>query len=170
VIFSANVPNFQSQLFEARQRCMSGRPRVYLAIGIFYETERLRAAANSLLASGFAPDKLWQLVLRDSGSAGLGNPGQKVAECHFELAPLPAEMLVPTTGLNHDGEGAELSDLRLDVLMAGNAGAEIGRHVEHGATVLVAGTEGAGLHDKCVKLLLRHSLHTVHSQEVSLPR
>jgi hypothetical protein len=170
VISSANVPDFELQLFEARQRCMSGRPRVYLAIGIFYETERLRAAANSLLDSGFASDRLWQLVLRGSESAALRQSGQKGAECRFELKPLPSATLVATADRNANGETAELSDLRLDVLMAGNAGAEIARHVEHGATVLVAGTEGSDLHDKCVKLLLHYSLHTVHSQEVSFPR
>lgn len=165
MIGSANLPDFWLQTFEARRRCMSRRPRVYLAIGTFYEPQRLSAAVESLLAWGFAPKRLWQVVHADAAEAS--RPAEKDPKCSFGLKALPAELL---DGAKRDsnGEGVDLSALCLDAIMAGNAGADIRRHVEGGATVLVAGTEGADLHDQCVKVLLRYSLHTVHSQEVGV--
>jgi hypothetical protein len=146
---------------------MSRRPRVYLAIGTFYEPQRLSAATDSLLAWGFAPNRLWKVVPACVDAPAPGRLAENDPQCRFELRMLPPEML---DGAHRDGgdEGTDLSGLCLNAIMASNAGTDIERHVEKGATVLVAGTEGADLHDQCVKVLLRYSLHTVHTQEVGV--
>lgn len=165
---SASLPDFWLQTFEARHSCMSRRPRVYLAIGTFYEPQRLSAAVASLLAWGFAPNRLWQVVQGPADAVLQNRPAVSAPSWRFELQTLPLGVLDHAIADSHD-EGADLSRVCLDAIMAGAAAADIRRHAEKGATVLVAGTEGADLHDQCVKVLLRYSLHTVHSQEIGVP-
>jgi hypothetical protein len=164
VIHSGDCTAFGQQASQARQICMSAsRHRIYLAVGIFYDSARLRAASQSLNAWGFSGNDLWQAVLREppTGAQAPGKDGELV------LTELPVE------AVEHEpfalGDRRHLPDVVLQSIAGGSLGAEIQQHVKQGATVLVARTEGSDLHDQCVKVLLRNSQHTVHSLEINSP-
>jgi hypothetical protein len=163
VIHSGDCTPFGQQASQARQIGMSGsRRRIYLAVGIFYDTERLRAASQSLSAWGFSATDLWQAVLREPPTGAQAGKGGELV-----LTELPVETI------EHEpfvlGDRRDLPEVVLQSIAGGSLGAEIQQHVKQGATVLVAKTEGSDLHDQCVKVLLRNSQHTVHSLEISSP-
>ena len=169
---SANFPTLGRQAYEAGRSMCGRRPKLYLAIGTFYDVERLRSAANALTAWGFSADGLWELVLSEPGTSSTAEATQ---DCRFQLRALPTTMLSGEEVARKSEkqvaweDGTDFSDLCLDALATGNAAAETEQHLKHGATVLLVGTECSNLHDQCVKVLLRHSRHTVHSQEVNQP-
>ena len=167
VALSVNFPTLGRRSHETGQSMSGSRPKLYLAIGTFYEIDRLRSAVNTLMAWGFSGNGLWELVPRDPGAfrkaeaTGI-DPGGAFRLQALSIITLPTEKEKQAPR----EEGADLSHLCLNALTSGNAAAEIRQHLEHGATVLVVGTESSDLHDQCVKVLLRHSRHAVHSQEV----
>jgi hypothetical protein len=58
----------------------------------------------------------------------------------------------------------------LEALLQGESGEEIKAHVRSGAIIVMAKADTPKLQDHCVRALLRHSLHTVHSEECGFTR
>ena len=128
--------------------------RIHLAVGVFYEPDRLRAASSALIAAGMSRSDLWRVVACDR-------------DCEVRFDRLSA-------GAGHDVGGAEAGSahnpcrLFSDVMMSGGPGREIWQHLAQNAIVVAAENENAGLHDRCMKILLRYSKHSVHSREFEL--
>lgn len=134
--------------------------RIHLAVGVFYEPDRLRAASSALIAAGMSRSDLWRVVACDRDCQG-------PARCEVRFDRLSA-------GAERDVSGVEASSahnpcrLFSDVMMSGGPGREIWQHLEQDAIVVAAENENADLHDRCMKILLRYSKHSVHSGEFEL--
>ena len=132
--------------------------RIHLAVGVFYEPDRLRAASSALIAAGMSRSDLWRVVACDRDCEGL-------ARCEIRFDRLSA-------GAEHDEGDAKVARnpcrLFSDVMMSGRPGSEIWQHLAQNAIVVAAENENADLHDRCMKILLRYSKHSVHSGEFEL--
>jgi hypothetical protein len=135
--------------------------RIHLAVGVFYELDRLQAASSALIAAGMSRSDLWRVVACDRDCQG-------PARCGIRFDRLSA-------GAEHDddveaGSAHNPCPFFSDVMMSGAPGTEIWQHLAQNATVVAAENENADLHVRCMKILLRHSKHPVHSREFELPK
>jgi hypothetical protein len=134
--------------------------RIHLAVGVFYEPESLQAASIALIAAGMSRSDLWRVVACDRDCQG-------PARCEIRFDRL-------SVGAEHDVGGVKAglvhNPCRLfsDMMMSGGPGREIWQHLAQNATVVAAENENADLHDRCMKILLRYSKHSVHSGEFEL--
>jgi hypothetical protein len=133
--------------------------RIHLAVGVFYEPESLQAASSALIAAGMSRSDLWRVVACASGCQG-------PARCEIRLDRLSAgaeQAEDAKAGLAHNP-----CRLFSDMMMSGGPGREIWQHLAQNAVVVAAENEHADLHDRCMKILLRYSKHSVHSGEFEL--
>lgn len=134
--------------------------RIHLAVGVFYERDRLRTASSALIAAGMSGSDLWRVVACDRDCQG-------PTRCEIRFDRLSA-------GAGHDAGDAKAGSahdpcrLFSDVMMSGGPGGEIWQHLAQNATVVAAENDNADLHDRCMKILLRYSKHSVHSGEFEL--
>jgi len=134
--------------------------RIHLAVGVFYEPDRLQAASSALIAAGMSRSDLWRVVACASDCQG-------PARCEIRFDRLSA-------GAEHDasevdaGSAHNLCRLFSDMMMSGGPGREIWQNLAQNAAVITAENENADLHDRCMKILLRYSKHSVHSGEFEL--
>jgi hypothetical protein len=136
--------------------------RVHLAVGVFYEPDRLQAASSALITAGMRSSNLWRVVACDRDC-------QSPAQCEIRFDRL-------SVGAEHDegdvkaGPAHNPSRLFSDAIMSGGPGREIWQHLAQNAIVVAAENEHADLHGCCMKILLRHSKYPVHSREFELPK
>ncbi len=152
--------------------------KLRLAIGAFYDADRLAGALQDFVLLGLLPDDLWLLTNAESDQAhvilrtALEDCGSLFAA--FAKGAAPAE-LIPDGPLVFCTNTPVLHLLQrattatgatcLEALFGGEIGKEIRAHVRNGAMLAMAKAETPRLQDHCVRILLRHSLHTVHSEE-----
>lgn len=152
--------------------------RLRLAIAAFYDADRLAGALRDFVLLGLLPDDLWLLTNADLDEARVALRTALEA-CGSRFAALakgaaPAD-LIPDAPLVFCTHTPVLHLLRrattatgatcLEELFGGEIGKEIKAHVGNGAMLAMAKAETPELQDHCVRVLLRHSLHTVHSEE-----
>jgi hypothetical protein len=152
--------------------------KLRLAIAVFYDSQRLVDAVFEFCALGLTVDDLWlagrraffeagselrQLLLSDGG--GLNLTEERITKIGGRLdaaglwgtdGPLQELLLEPkpSTGAHW-----------FEKLFVGAGGPKLLNHAEKGAIIIAAKGTTPAVHDRCVRILLRHSLHTVHSQE-----
>lgn len=152
--------------------------RLRLAIGVFYDVDRLVNALEDFFGLGLSADDLWlagQRRLLETGSelrqafmlggGGLATLTNRIAA----ISELPgATPLWGTDGplqqilmLTRSSKGGNW----LEKLLIGDSGPMLLGHAESGAVIAAARAPTPAMQDQCVRVLLRHSLHTVHSQE-----
>ncbi len=152
--------------------------KLRLAIAAFYDVERFAGALRDIVLLGLLPDNLWLLTDSDHSEARAALR-RALAACRSLIAELSENTI--TASLIPDALSVFCTDtpvfhlLRqartstgatcLEALLQGEAGEEIKTHVRKGAMLAVTKAETPTLQDHCVRALLRHSLHTVHSQE-----
>jgi hypothetical protein len=154
-----------------------------LAIGVFYEPERLQRAIADLGADGVSEGQLCLVGTREAVDALRPRParalpngmGQLVGRLQA-LAPVGEHLalfatdchllhgLLEHTAANRAGTGAAHS-WHLPDLFAGLAG-----HLRAGAVVLLVGAPDIGAQRRISRILLRHSAHTVQTHEFALRR
>lgn len=152
--------------------------KLRLAIAAFYDVERLAGALRDIVLLGLLPDDLWLLTDSDQGGAcralrrALEACGSLIAELSesavtASLIPGALSVFCTNTPVLHLLRQARTATgaTCLEALLQGEAGEEIRTHVKKGAMLAMAKAETPKLQDHCVRVLLRHSLHTVHSQE-----
>lgn len=152
--------------------------KLRLSIGAFYDADRLAGALHDFVQLGLLPDDLWLLTNAEPDESrvtlrtALEACGSQFAA--FAKGAAPAE-LIPDGPLVFCTHTPVLHLLRratsatgatcLEALLGGRIGMEIRAHVRNGAMLAMAKAETPRLQDHCVRVLLRHSLHTVHSEE-----
>lgn len=155
-----------------------GGERIRLVAAAFYDTDRLLRALREFLDLGVSADDLWLAAERcviKNGSAlqraliADGGGLKTFARRSVALGALPRRLTLWATG------SAALASLRrrrltgglnfLETLLRGEIGAALENHAENGAVIIMVKTVDSSLQDRCVRLLLKHSQHTVHSQE-----
>lgn len=126
--------------------------KIRLATGVFYDLDRLLRALSGFLELGLSVEDL-----RLAAPASMMMPGsalqRALAEGGGDLAQLA------------DGADAGNGTARFEALLAGEIGANLRAHLEHGAIIATAMSRTPAQQDECMRVLLRHSLHTVHAQE-----
>ena len=152
--------------------------RLRLAISVFYDVERLCRTLVEFAGLG--------LTAKDLCLAGQSADLDKGAALHraltekcAELAPL-LERIIKLDGVGKSAKlcvtnGPVIRALRrpqlpdgpscLETLMAGEVGTMIRDHASKRGIITAARAATPQLQDQCVRVLLRHSQHTVHAQE-----
>lgn len=152
--------------------------KLRLAIAAFYDGDRLAGALRDFVLLGLLPDDLWLLTddgraearaaLRRALDAG-GSLFVRLSEGTFSDSISPEIPLIfcTDTPVLHVLQQARtaMGTTCLETLLQGEVGEEIMAHVRNGAIIAMAKADTPRLQDQCVRALLRHSLHTVHSEE-----
>jgi hypothetical protein len=152
--------------------------KLRLAIAAFYDADRLAGALREFVLLGVLPDDLCLLIDdgRDDARAALrraleacGNLFARLSESAVSASIIPEVPLIlcTDTPVLHVLQQARtaMGTTCLEALLQGEVGEEIKRHVRSGAIIAMAKAGTPKLQDHCVRALLRHSLHTVHSEE-----
>jgi hypothetical protein len=154
---------------------MSSDPdKLRLAIGVFYEIDRLVEAVRGILGLGLTLDDIWlagqkRLLGKDSalqhGLAGAGGDLSQLARRIVRFGELPGG--IPLCGTN-----GPLQHLLLQTgsrsgrfFIGGEIGHVLEEHIQNGAIIATARTLAPATQDQCVRMLLRHSRHAVHAKE-----
>jgi hypothetical protein len=163
---------------------MSGTSnKLRLAIAAFYDADRLAGALRDFVLLGLLPDDLCLLTDdgRDKARAALrraldacGSLFVPLSEGTFSASIIPEVPLIfcTDTPVLHVLQQARtaMGTTCLETLLQGEVGEEIKAHVGSGAIIVMAKADTPRLQDHCVRALLRHSLHTVHSEECGYTR
>ena len=152
--------------------------KLRLAIGAFYDADRLASTLRDFVLLGLLPDDIWLLTNAelDEARAALQTALETCGSLFAARAKSAAQAeLIPDAPLVFCTHTPVLHLLQrattatgatcLEALFGGEIGMEIKAHVRNGAMLAVAKAETPRLQDHCVRILLRHSLHTVHSEE-----
>ena len=157
--------------------------KLRLAIAAFYDADRLAGALRDFALLGLLRDDLW--LLTDEGREDARAALRRVLEaCGSLFAQLSESTLsasiIPEVPLIFCTDTPVLHVLRqartamgttcLEALLQSDVGEEIKAHVRSGAIIVTAKADTPKLQDHCVRALLRHSLHTVHSEECGYTR
>jgi hypothetical protein len=153
--------------------------KLRLAIGVFYDADRLISALGDIFELGLTADDVWvagqqqsldarselQHSFNEAGGdlAALADRIGAIGELP-EAGPLwgtggPLQQLFLTSRGQKDAGGANR------FFMGGRVGRILQDHAAKGAVIATARALGPAAQDQCVRVLLRHSLHTVHSKE-----
>ena len=158
---------------------MSGTgDKLRLAIAAFYDADRLAGSLQDFVLLGILPEDLWLLTNheRDDGRSALRRAleGCGSLSAHLSESTVTAK-LIPDAPLIVCTNTPVLDVLRqartatgatcLEALFQGEVREEIKAHVRNGAVIAMVKADTPKLQDHCVRVLLRHSLHTVHSEE-----
>lgn len=158
---------------------MSGTgDKLRLAIAAFYDADRLAGALRDFVLLGLLPEDLWLLTNheRDEGRSALrraleggGRLFAQLSENTVTAKLIPDAPLIFCTNtpvLDVLGQTRTRAGTTcLEALFQGEVGEEIKAHVRNGAVIAMVKADTPKLQDHCVRILLRHSLHTVHSEE-----
>lgn len=158
---------------------MSGTDaKLRLTIAAFYDADRLAGALREFVLLGLLPDDLWLLTghERDDARSALRRALEACGSLFAQLSESTVTAkLIPDAPLIFCTNTPVLHVLRqartatgttcLEALLQGEVGEEIKTHVMNGAIIAMAKAGTPKLQDHCVRVLLRHSLHTVHSEE-----
>jgi hypothetical protein len=152
--------------------------KLRLAIAAFYDADRLAGALRDFVLLGLLPDDLWLLTSdeRDDARAALSRALEACGSLFAQLSEdTISATLIPDAPPIYCTNTPVLGVLRqartatgatcLEALFQGEVGEEIKEHVRNGAVIAMAKADTPKLQDHCVRALLRHSLHTVHSEE-----
>jgi hypothetical protein len=179
VTHSADCMSFGEWRIKPRPPWMSGTGnKLRLAIAAFYDADRLAGAVREFVLLGLLPDDLWLLTDdgRDEARIALRRALEACGSlfAHLSESTVTAK-LIPDAPLIFCTNTPVLHALRqartamgttcLEALLQGEVGEEIKGHVRSGAIIAMARADTPKLQDHCVRALLRHSLHTVHSEE-----
>ena len=152
--------------------------KLRLAIAAFYDADRLADALRDFVLLGLLPNDL--LLLTDHGRDTARAALRRALEaCGSLLIRLPEGTIpastIPEVPLISCTDTPVLHVLRqartatgatcLEALLRGEVGDELKAHVRNGAIIAMAKADTPKLQDQYVRALLRHSLHTVHSEE-----
>jgi hypothetical protein len=176
---STGCTSFGEWRIKPKPPWMSGTgAKLRLAIAAFYDADRLAGALREFVLLGLLPDDLWLLTSHERNDAvatlrrGLEACGRLFAQLSESTV---SAHLIPDAPLIFCTDTPVLCALRqartatgatcLDALLQGEVGEEIRAHVTNGAVIAMAKVDTPRLQDQCVRVLLRHSLHTVHSEE-----
>jgi hypothetical protein len=158
---------------------MSGTgAKLRLAIAAFYDADRLAGALREFVLLGLLPDDLWLLTHHERNQARSALR-RALEACGHLFAQLSegtvTAKLMPDAPLIFCTDTAVLRVLRqartatgatgLEALFQSEIAEAIKVHMRNGAIIAMAKADTPGLQDQCVRVLLRHSLHTVHSEE-----
>ena len=157
--------------------------KLRLATAAFYDADRLAGALRDFVLLGLLPDDLWLLTDdgRDDARAALRRALEACGSLFAQLSEgIISASIIPEVPLIFCTDTPVLHVLRqartamgttcLEALLQGEVGEEIKGHVRSGAIIAMAKADTPKLQDNCVRALLRHSLHTVHSEECSYTR
>jgi hypothetical protein len=154
-----------------------------LAVGVFYDIDRLINALKDIFSLGLTHDDVWvagQKQLFDAGSplqqgligagGGLATLADRIGAAGElpDASPLwgtggPLQNLFLTARTQKDANGAGR------FFIGGRIGRVLQDHAGKGAIIATARAQGPSIQDQCVRVLLRYSLHTVHSMEYRQP-
>ena len=157
--------------------------KIRLAIAAFYDADRLAGALRDFVLLGLLPDDLWLLTDdgRDEARTALRRALEACGSLFVQLSEgTISASIIPEGPLLFCTDTPVLYVLQqartamgtscLETLLQGEVGEEIKAHVRSGAIIVMAKADTPRLQDHCVKTLLRHSLHTVHSEECGYTR
>ena len=151
-----------------------------LAMGVFYESDRLNGALHDLLRQGFVPGDLCLAGMRsalpsaadlqDAGSEGIAALSALVQNVEAISHSQNDAGLIATAGsvlqvlrevVPHFGE----SSGGPESCPSSKVFAKLAEHAYRGATLLVVRAPIPALQDQCMRTLLKYSLHSVYAQE-----
>ena len=157
--------------------------KLRLAIAAFYDADRLAGALRDFALLGLLRDDLW--LLTDEGREDARAALRRVLEACGSLFAQLSEGTI-SASIIPESPPIFCTDARilhvlwqartttgatcLKALLQGEVGEEIKAHVGSGAIIVIAKADTPRLQDHCVRALLRHSLHTVHSEECRYTR
>ncbi len=152
--------------------------KLRLAIAAFYDADRLAGALRDFVLLGLLPDDLWLLTddeRADARAALLralevcGSLFVQLSEGTISASIIPEvpPIFCTDTRILHILRQARTTTGAscLEALLQDEVGEKIKAHVKSGAIIIIAQADTPRLQDQCVRALLRHSLHTVHSEE-----
>ena len=159
-----------------RSQWMSGTgDKLRLAIAAFYDADRLAGSLQDFVLLGLLPDDLWLLTNneRDDDRStlqraleGCGNLFAHLSESTELIPDAPSIVCTSTPVLDELRQARTATGATcLEALFQGEVGEEIRARVRNGTVIAMAKADTPKLQDHCVRVLLRHSLHTVHSEE-----
>lgn len=123
--------------------------KIRLATGVFYDLDRLARALGDFLALGLTAEDM-----RLAAPRAMMTPGSALHQALAARGGGLAALAEP-----------ENAPVAIDGLLAGDIGAILAAHLENGAIVATAMSLTPAMQDQCMRILLRHSLHTVHARD-----